>query len=353
MANRPAPGQPPHRPATLKTVADRTGVSSMTVSNVINGTGKVGAETRARVKEAIRATGYVPNLQARRLAGAAGTRIALIHSGDRSPFLTDSLLAVLASTHMAGAQLIVCEGTSATLEDAEQLVMDAVKAGAEGLILIPPYAERLSNSDTFMRLRMPAIALAGAQALPGMQTVRIDNRLAADQLASHLIDSGHQRIAFLAGPMEHGDSRERLAGFEDAMARAGLPIAPELVRYGRFSFQSGCDIGEDLLGASSAPSAVLASNDDMALGVLWVAHRAGLRIPQDLSLAAFDDTAAARRAWPPLTVANQPMAAMAATATQALLDCLTGDAGLPQGEQVLPHHVIIRRSSESVTAPCN
>ena len=325
----------------------------MTVSNVINGTGKVGAETRARVKEAIRATGYVPNLQARRLAGAAGTRIALIHSGDRSPFLTDTLLAVLASTNAAGAQLIVCEGTSPTLEDAEKLVMDAIKAGAEGLMLIPPYAELLSGSDTFMLLRIPAIALAGAQALPGMQTVRIDNRLAADQLASHLIDNGHQRIAFLAGPMGHGDSRERLVGFEDAMARSGLPIVPELIRHGRFSFQSGCEIGEDLLGASSAPTAVLASNDDMALGVLWVAHRAGLRIPQDLSLAAFDDTAAARRAWPPLTVANQPMAEMAATATQVLLDCLTGDAGLPHGELILPHQVIIRRSSQSVSIPCD
>lgn len=353
MAHRPGPGQPPHRSATLKTVADRTGVSTMTVSNVINGTGKVGAETRARVREAIRATGYVPNLEARRLAGAAGTRLALIHSGDRSPFLTDALLAVLASTNAAGAGLIVCEGTSPTLEHAEQRVMDAIKSGAEGLILIPPYAELLSGSDAFMRLGIPTVALAGAQVLPGMRTIRIDNRLAADQLTLHLIDSGHQRIAFLAGPMEHGDSRERLAGFEEAMARAGLPIPPELIRHGRFSFQSGCDIGEALLGMSSAPTAVLASNDDMALGVLWIAHRAGLRVPQDLSLAAFDDTAAARRAWPPLTVASQPMAGMAAAATRALLDCLTGNAGLPCGEQILPHQLLIRTSSQSAPIACD
>lgn len=337
-------------PVTLQTVADRVGVSTMTVSNVINGRGKVSAETRARVKEAIRLTGYVPNVAARRLAGAAGTRLGLLYPDVRTPFLTDVLLAALASANAVGAQLVVREGRLPTVDHAEQLVMEAIEAGAEGLLLVPPYAELLSGSAYFQRLGIPAAAIAGAQPLAGMQTVRIDNRLAADQLASHLIQAGHRHIAFVTGPMDHGDSHERLLGFQDAMARHARPVEPAFIRSGRFSFQSGCEATEALLALQTRPTAVLASNDDMALGVLWVAQRAGLRVPEDLSVAAFDDTAASRRAWPPLTVAAQPMPQMADAAVAAIVACLVGKADLPDGEVVLPHELLIRTSSGSPPA---
>lgn len=332
-------------PVTLQTVADRVGVSAMTVSNVINGRGKVSTETRARVSEAVRQTGYVPNVAARRLAGAAGTRLGLLYPDDRSPFLTEVLLAVLASANAIGAQLVVREGSLASVDQAERLVMQAIEAGAEGLILIPPYAELLSGSDYFQRLGIPAAAIAGATPLEGMQTIRIDNRTAADQLTSHLVESGHTSIAFITGPMDHGDSHERLHGFQDAMARHGLNVDSRLVRSGRFSFQSGCEATEALLALQQRPTAVLASNDDMALGVLWVAQRAGLQVPDDLAVAALDDTAASRRAWPPLTVAAQPMAQMADAAVGAVLASLVGRAPLPTGEQVLPHDLVLRRSS--------
>lgn len=332
---------------TLQTVADRVGVSTMTVSNVINGRGKVSAETRSRVKEAIRATGYVPNVAARRLAGAAGTRLGLLYPDVRSPFLTEVLLAALASANTVGAQLIVREGRLATVDHAEQLVMEAIEAGAEGLLLVPPYAELLSGSDYFQRLGIPAAAIAGAAPLEGMQTVRIDNRGAANQLTTHLIQAGHRQIAFITGPMDHGDSHERLLGYQDAMASHDLSIEPSLVRAGRFSFQSGCEAAESLIAEQPHPTAILASNDDMGLGVLWVAQRSGLRVPEDLSVAAFDDTAASRRAWPPLTVAAQPTGAMTNAAVAAILANLMGKGELPSGELVLPYDLIVRTSSAS------
>ncbi|WNH54183.1 LacI family DNA-binding transcriptional regulator [Stenotrophomonas oahuensis] len=332
-------------PVTLQTVADRVGVSTMTVSNVIHGRGKVGAETRARVKEAVRVTGYVPNMAARRLAGVAGTRLGLLYPDVRSPFLTEVLLAALASANAVGAQLVVREGRAATLEHAEKLVVEAIEGGAEGLLLVPPYAELLAGSETFLRLGIPSTAIAGAAPLHGMQTLRIDNRGAADQLTSHLLQAGHHRIAFITGPMDHGDSQQRLLGFQDAMHRAALPIDPASVRAGRFCFQSGCEAAEALLAASSRPTAIVASNDDMALGVLWVAQRAGLRLPDDLSVVAFDDTAASRRAWPPLTVIAQPMASMTDAAVAALINTLSGKAELPSGEWVLPYELLVRTSS--------
>ena len=171
----------------------------MTVSNVINGRGKVSAQTHARVKEAIRLTGYVPNIAARRLAGAAGTRLGLVYSDIRSPFLSEVLLTTLASATAIGAQLVVREGQLPNRDHAEQLVMELIDAGAEGLLLVPPYAELLAESDYFQRLGVPAVAIAGATPLAGMQTIRIDNRLAADQLTSHLIQRGHRQIAFITG----------------------------------------------------------------------------------------------------------------------------------------------------------
>lgn len=341
----PRSSRPNRNAVTLQTVADRVGVSTMTVSNVINGRGKVSAETRSRVKEAIKATGYVPNVAARRLAGAAGTRLGLLYPDVRSPFLTEVLLAALASATAAGAQLIIREGHQATVDDAERLVLEAIEAGAEGLLLVPPYAELLSGSGYFQRLGIPAAAIAGATCLEGMQTVRIDNREAASQLTTHLIATGHTQIAFITGPMDHGDSHERLLGYQDAMAAHHLDIEPSLVRPGRFSFQSGCEAAEALIAGQPRPTAILASNDDMALGVLWVAQRAGLHVPGDLSVAAFDDTAASRRAWPPLTVVAQPTAAMTDAAVAAILANLVGDAELPSGERVLPYEVMIRTSS--------
>lgn len=241
---------------TLQTVADRVGVSPMTVSNVINGRGKVSAETRLRVKEAIKVTGYVPNVAARRLAGATGTRLGLLYPDVRSPFLTEVLLAALGSATAVGAQLVVREGHKTTVDDAERMVMDAIEAGAEGLLLVPPYAELLAGSDYFQRLGVPAAAIAGATPLEGMQTVRIDNREAASQLTAHLIHAGHKQIAFIAGPMDHGDSLERLLGYQDAMARHHLSIDPSLVRPGRFSFQSGCEAAEALIAGQDRKSVV-------------------------------------------------------------------------------------------------
>ncbi|HDS1639172.1 TPA: LacI family DNA-binding transcriptional regulator [Stenotrophomonas maltophilia] len=317
----------------------------MTVSNVINGRGKVSPETQARVKEAIKATGYVPNVAARRLAGAAGARLGLLYPDVRSPFLTEVLLAALSSANAVCAQLIVREGRAARQEHAEKLVMDAIEGGAEGLLLVPPYAELLSGSDYFHRLQMPAAAIAGAGLLDGMQTFRIDNRLAAEQLTTHLALLGHRRIAFITGPMDHGDSHERLLGYQDGMAAHGLNVVPSLIRSGRFSFESGCEAAEALIAEEPRPTAVLASNDDMALGVLWVAQRAGIGVPEDLSVVAFDDTAASRRAWPPLTVAAQPVGAMTDAAVAAIISNLLGRSELPAGDCVLPHHLVVRSSS--------
>jgi LacI family transcriptional regulator len=140
--------------------------------------------------------------------------------------------------------------------------------------------------------------------------VRIDNRTAAATLTEFLIRLGHRRIGFITGSRRHGDTMERRAGYEQAMQEADIPVEQELIADGEFTFESGCQAAELLLDLKNKPTAIIASNDDMAAGALWMGQQRGLKLPDDLSIAGFDDTPTALRTWPSLTVIRQPIAAM-------------------------------------------
>ena len=202
----------------------------MTVSNVINGTGKVSDQIRARVRQAIRNTGYVPNYEARRLASGGRSRIALLYSDQQTPFLAQVLLAAINASTACGAQLLVRSSNSPTKRSTEKLVLNAARSGVQGLLLGPPYAELLVGSAVLSEMKATAIAAAGP--LPSMNTVRIDNRSAARKLTTFLIRLGHRRIGFISGPPTHADSLERRAGYQDALRKAGIPVQIELTREG-------------------------------------------------------------------------------------------------------------------------
>ena len=144
---------------TIRTVAEQAGVSVMTVSNVINGTGN--DQTRARVRQAIRNTGYVPNYEARRLASAGRSRVALLYSDQQTPFLAQVLLAAINASTAHGAQLLVRSSNSPTKRSTEKLVLNAARSGVQGLLLVPPYAELLVGSAVLSEMKATAIAAAG------------------------------------------------------------------------------------------------------------------------------------------------------------------------------------------------
>lgn len=304
---------------TVQDVAARAGVSAMTVSNVIRSAGKVGAATRARVLEAIAELGYTPNLAARTLAGAEVTRIGLIYRGADSLFT--SALIVGASTVAAarGLQLLIREVAEDTTAATAAAAQALVRSGADALLLVPPFAELLSGAPAAGELKAPIAAIATGRVLPGMITVRIDNEQASRALVERLIAQGHRRIGVIAGPAAHSDMLARLEGYAAALRAHGLPLDPELQARGDFSFAAGIAAAEALLAIADPPTAIVAANDDMAAAVLWVAHRRGVRVPQDLSVTGFDDTFIATRVWPALTVVRQPVAAMAELAVERLV----------------------------------
>jgi LacI family transcriptional regulator len=173
----------------------------------------------------------------------------------------------------------------------------------------------------------------------------MDDRLAAYEMTKHLIELGHRDIGFIIGHPDHGASHLRHQGFMEAMADSGLTVRPERVEQGYFSFRSGFEAAERLLTGGDRPTAVFASNDDMALGVMAVANRLRLNVPETLSVAGFDDTPGAKVVWPQLTTVRQPIAAMAGAAADMLLNGVSWDEGELPPSKLLDFELVVREST--------
>lgn len=328
---------------TIKDVAQKAGVSAMTVSNVFNGTGKFSAETRDRVMAAIAALGYVPNSAARRLVGAAPARVGLLYAGVDSMFIHAVLAAAAVASAERGLQLITRKAGSP--REALEVARSLQRSGADAVLLLPPFDTVLSGSAEFAALGLATASIATAAPLPDMITVRIDNRAASRAVTERLAAKGRRRIAVIAGPQDHSDSVERLAGCREGLAAHGLSLPEDLVVEGRFTFESGLAAAERLLALPQPPDAIVAANDDMAAGALWIAHQRGLALPRDLAVAGFDDTLLATRVWPPLTTVRQPIERMTARALDLLLEALRQQPGAAAPADVLEAYDLVERAS--------
>jgi LacI family transcriptional regulator len=330
---------------TIQDVAERAGVSKMTVSNVVNRTGKVGAATRERVLGVIEELGYVPSQAARHLVGSAAARIGLLYRDVESVFLSVAVTDISVAVAERGLQLLVRRARDASPKETERVVRSLKRSGADGLVLIPPYPELLSGSALFRELDLPAVAIATASPLPDIATVRIDNFAAAHALTELLIARGYRRIAFVTGPARHSDSRARLEGYKAALEAHGLPFRAELCAEGLFTFASGIEAADTLLSLPEPPDAIMAANDDMAAAILWVAHRRNLKLPEGLAVTGFDDTLIATRVWPALTTIRQPLAEMTGHAIDILVEALRKPMAESPQDRVVNFSLIERGST--------
>jgi LacI family transcriptional regulator len=260
--------------------------------------------------EAVRALNYRPNPAARVLAGARDTRIAIIYSNPSASYLSEMLVGALDGSHRTASQLVLDRWDNLK-PAAEKAAAQRLSEGIAGVILPPPLCESKAIAAAFAAEGVPAVALATGRAREDVSCVRIDDFHAAREMTLHLIAEGHSRIAFIKGQPTQTASAQRLAGFEAAMEESGLEIDPSLVVQGFFSYKSGLEAAEKLLARKRIPTAIFASNDDMAAAAISVAHRRALDVPGDLSVVGFDDTPIATTVWPELTTIRQPIAAMA------------------------------------------
>jgi len=335
------------RAATIHEVALRAGVSPMTVSRVVNGEKNVREATRALVLAAVQDLQYAPNPAARSLAGGGATRIGLLYSNPSTAYLSEFLVGALDESSRAGALLTLekCEISDPAADRASARKL--IQGGVGGVILPSPLCEYVPVVETLKEANMPMIAVAIGLPRDDMSCVRIDDFKAALEMTRYLISLGHRHIGFIKGHPNTSSSAQRQLGFEAAMREADIRIDRSFVAQGYFSYRSGLDAAEKLLAGRAIPTAIFASNDDMAAAVVSVAHRRGLDVPRDLSVVGFDDTAVASTIWPELTTIRQPVAAMAETALDLLIrEIRRRKAG---GEiEPLDHlvaHTLIRRQS--------
>lgn len=330
---------------TISDVARHAGVSPMTVSRVINGETKVRPTTRDAVNAAISALHYAPNPAARSLAGAGQTRIGLLYSNPSAAYLSEFLVGSLDQASRSDVQLIVekCELGDHEIEVARHLI----DGGIDGIILPPPLSDSPRLVETILAQKVPAIAVGSGLASDQLHAVGIDDHAAALAMTRHVIGLGHRRIGFVIGNPELVASGQRLAGYRAAMEEAGLPLDDSLVAQGLFTYRSGLDAAEELLAVDEPPSAIFASNDDMAAATVAVAHRHGLDVPGDLTVCGFDDTALATAIWPELTTIRQPIADMSRAAVELLVSVIRRGRHGAAAQHSLLDFALIRRQSDA------
>lgn len=348
MATRGANSGP-----TIVDVAREAGVSIKTVSRVLNHEPGVHESTRAQVLKVVDALRYRPKQSARSLAGGRSFLIGLLYYDPSALFVGSVQQGATLRCRELGYHLVV-ESLHNDAPDLRQQIDRMVLAlRPDGMILTPPLCD---NPEVLAALResgTPCVLMSPGRDLRdlrGVPSVRMDDMHAAEEITRLLLGLGHRRIAFIKGPPDQSASALRYQGFVNALRVHGLAPDAELVRAGAFTFESGRDAAHQLLSCPQRPTAVFASNDDMALGVLAAAQRLGLAVPQELSVAGFDDSPTAALVWPPLTTVRQPVAEMARTAVEMLVSVQRPDLAPLEEDQlhrVLPHEIVVRDSTRA------
>jgi LacI family transcriptional regulator len=330
---------------TIREVAADAGVSPMTVSRVINESSRVNELTRRRVQDSIAKLGYVPNRLARGLIQRKTGALGVIVPDVANPFFTLVVRGVERVAWRAGYHVILCD-TQGELERERGYLEDMVAFQVEGVLIAPvsdlsrPHLRLLTrNSVPFVLIDR---SIAGFEA----DLVQGDSVGGARRLVEHLIALGHRRIGMVTESAEVSTARDRVKGYTEALAAAGIPVIPELVaESSAIDPDAACEATIRLLSLPDPPTAIFAVNNIAVVGVVEAARQQQLDIPADLALVCFDDIEHVSRLYPFLTVMAQPAETYGTVATQLLLDRLGGRVRERRRIVVLPPDFIVRISS--------
>lgn len=307
--------------ATIKDVAKLAGVSFKTVSRVVNEVDSVSPALQEKVRKAIDQLGYQPNLSARDLRGRP-TSIAFIYDNPNSHYVIELQEGILAECRERGFELVIhpCDSKSSDIIGELQRLLRRVNVG--GLVLTPPLSETREIVQALLDNDIPIVRVISGSGAPDSLSpcVYIDDHHAAYDITRHLIDNGHQRIAFLSGDPEHKSTGERLDGYRAAFKDSEMQLNKDLIVDGHYSFDSGVERTKRLLELPVRPTAIFACNDEIAAGSLFAARMCGVDVPGELSIAGFEDSPFSRQTWPNVTTARQSNEEVARSATVLLID---------------------------------
>ena len=335
-------GQP-----TINDVARIAGVSKKTVSRVINRSPLLNDDTRRRVEDVIGELGYIPNPQARALALRRNFLIGLVHDNPNAQMVMNVQQGILEALHGTEFELVVRpvdRGSATMLVDLRHFLE---RQRLFGLVLLPPISENDTIAKLCAEIGCRYVRMGSAPLDDNDHMVASNDCEAVRAATEYLIEQGHRRIGLIAGPHGFRSARERRLGFEEALSKAGIALPRSMIADGNYTFESGLTAAERLLDLMPRPTAIFASNDEMAAGVMHAARQRGLDIPKDLSIVGFDDTPVAAHVWPPLTTVRWPIASMARSAALKLTAGLDGEQIVEEPSLFLS--TLIRRGS--VAAP--
>ncbi|RKP58967.1 LacI family DNA-binding transcriptional regulator [Pararobbsia silviterrae] len=314
----------PPETVTLAKIARAAGVSSSTVSRILNGTARVSAEKQRAVEEAVQRYNYRPNVLARSLASGRTDTIGVLTQDIASPFYGEWLRGIEDELTQTGRSPLFASGHWNAADEQRQLE-NLLARCVDGVIVLhgfvdPDYLRAYSE-------RVPVVMLGRPlDPSPRLVCLGVDNRQGAYDVVTHLIELGHRRIAHISGHALQPDSEQRLIGYREALADAGIPYDDTLIERGNFEESGGLVAMERLLDAGVSFSAVFASNDQTAYGARLALYRRHVRVPDDVSLVGFDDLPGSLYLTPPLTTVRQPIYEIGRMAADAMARLLRGEA---------------------------
>jgi LacI family transcriptional regulator len=309
------------RRATIIDVAREANVSIKTVSRVFNDAPNVRGKTRDHVMAVANRLHYHPNVVAQGLVGRRSYLIGLFYENPSPNYVVELQQGALDRLHGERYRLIVLPVEQAAAV-ADRIVHFVRSTALDGIILTPPASDNPIILERLTEAHFPFVRIAPTQAAEIGPRNTTDDVAAAQKMTEYLIGLGHHRIGMIKGDPTHPSNEARLLGFTQALHAAGLSAQAGDIAQGLFTFESGVEAARKLLDRPDRPTAIFAQNDDMAAGALMAAHDLGLRVPQDLSIAGFDDSAIAKIVWPRLTTVHQPVFDMARSATDQLVAML-------------------------------
>ncbi len=331
---------------TIREVAQRAGVSYATVSHVINNTRFVSDETRARVQQAMSELNYRPNAIARSLRNGRTNSIGMILPDSSNPYFAEIGRAIEDEAFNHGYSIILC---NMELDpDKENFYVDVlIKKQVDGIIFVAT-GDQLPLLDILRSYHIPVVMIDRDLPEVEVDTIITDNPLGGYLATRHLLELGHRRIACITGPSSNiTPSAGRITGYRRALEEAGISYEDKIVRLGDFHPRSGMEITDQFLREPNPPTAIFACNDLMALGAIRAARKAGLQVPDELSIVGFDNIDLANYTNPPLTTISQEQSHLGVWATQTLVRRITG-AHLPYLKETLPTRLIERESTAPV-----
>ncbi|WP_444995769.1 LacI family DNA-binding transcriptional regulator [Aliikangiella sp. IMCC44359] len=340
---------------TINDVAKHAGVSMKTVSRVINNEPSVREATQEKVMASVKALNYKPNNSARSLAGTRSYTIGFIYDNPNAYYVIDMQNGILSECKDRNYELLIhpCNHKSDKLEEELHSLIEHSRIA--GVVLTPPFSEMPNVGKMFEQMQLPYVRVISAndKKKQSSSCIFVNDYEAAYDITQHLISLGHTKIGFLCGGKEHNSSTERLQGFQSALKDSGLKTNAKFVIDGEYSFESGVLGAQKLLKNKYRPTAIFASNDEMAAGALFAARLGGFSIPGDISIVGFEDSPFSRQTWPKLTTAHQPNQLIAQQAAQLLIARIQRQAECETEETAIKNfrpELVIRDSTGPVPA---